>query len=204
MILSIIVRTSADPIAPLFRSEAQARLLAELFLASDGELSLSELSERTGTAYGSTHREIERLLQVGLLQERRVGRARLVRPNPASPLTSPVRSLVMVAAGPVPLLTRELGSLSGIDIALVFGSYAARSRGIDGPPPEDIDVMVVGQPDAEAVYAACRSVGEAVGRPVNPVIMTPDEWQADSGFLTNLRSSPTIPLIGAGEWPSRH
>lgn len=203
MLLSSIVRSPADPIAPFFRSDAQARLLAELFLESEGELSLSELSERTSTSYGSTHREVERLVGVGLLRERRVGRARLVRPDPDSPLTPPVRSLVLVAAGPVPLLTRELERLDGLDFAFVFGSYAARSTGTEGPPPNDIDVMVVGDPDPESVYAACRRVGEVVRRPVSPVIMTPEEWQADSGFLANLRNSPVIPLIGVIAWPSR-
>jgi hypothetical protein len=177
-------------------------LLAELFLSREGELSLTELAARAETAYGSTHREVERLVHAGLLQERRVGKTRLIRPNPASPLAAPVRSLVLVAAGPVPLLVEELRKIDGVDFAFVFGSFAERMAGIEGPPPNDIDVMVVGAPDPLEVYAACQRVGDAVDRPVNPVIMTRQEWQGDTGFLENVRKSPVIAIIGDVAWPS--
>ena len=94
--------------APLFRSDGQARLLAELFLSGAEELNLKELGERAGLAYGTVHREVRRLLDAGLLIERRIGQARLVRPNPESPLTQPVRDLLLVSAGPAPLLAAEL------------------------------------------------------------------------------------------------
>jgi hypothetical protein len=78
----------------LFRSDGQGELLAELFLSGADELNLNELAQRAGLAYGSVHREVRRLLDAGLLIERRVGQARLVRPDPESPLTQPVRDLL--------------------------------------------------------------------------------------------------------------
>ncbi|GAA0975709.1 hypothetical protein GCM10009562_18380 [Nocardioides aquaticus] len=38
--------------------------------------------------------------------------------------------------------------------------------------PHDIDVMVLGEPDVDAVYEACARVEAAVHRPVNPTILT--------------------------------
>ncbi len=190
------MRTAPPLTAPLFRSDGQARLLAELFLSGADELNLNELAGRTGLAYGTVHREVGRLLKAGLLSERRLGQARYVRPNPDSPLTAPVRKLLLVSAGPVPLLAGELCDITGVQAAFLYGSFAARLCGELGEAPRDIDVMVVGAPDPVAVYAACRRVGDLVGREVNPTIMTPDELNEDSSFLTQLRRSPVVPVTG--------
>ncbi|RZU52036.1 hypothetical protein EV385_3877 [Krasilnikovia cinnamomea] len=195
------MRTAPPLLAPLFRSDGQARLLAELFLSGADELNLHELARRTDLAYGTVHREVRRLLDVGLLWERRIGQARYVRPNPDSPLTQPVRDLLLVSAGPVPLLAVELGAITGVQAAFLFGSFAARMRGEPGPPPNDIDVLVVGDPaNPAAVYDACRRVGDQVGREVNPTIMTRDELAHHTGFLTQVRDSPVVPIIGELPW----
>ena len=186
--------------APLFRSDGQARLLAELFLSGADELNLNELAQRAGLAYGTVHREVRRLLDAGLLSERRVGQARFVRPDPASPLTQPVRDLVLVSAGPVPLLAAELRVMPGVQAAFLYGSFAARMRGEPGSAPHDIDVMVVGTPDPAAVYGACQRVSDQVGREVSPTIMTPEEITQHSGFLDQVRSSSTVPILGDLPW----
>ena len=138
------MRTTPPLVAPLFRSDGQARLLAELFLSGVDELNVNELAGRTGLAYASVHREVGRLLAAGLLLERRLGQAHYIRPNPDSPLAAPVRKLLVVSAGPVPLLAAELRDIAGVQTAFLFGSFAARLRGQAGEAPADIDVMVVG------------------------------------------------------------
>ena len=194
------MRTRPPLTAPLFRSDGQARLLAELFLGPADELNINELAGRTGLPYGTVHREVRRLLDAGLLSERKVGQARLIRPNPQSPLTPPVRDLLLVSAGPVPLLAEELERIEGVDAAFLFGSFAARMRGVPGEAPNDIDVMVVGTPDAMAVYEACQRVSDQVGREVNATIMTPDELSKHSGFLTQVRANPVVAVLGELPW----
>jgi DNA-binding transcriptional ArsR family regulator len=198
--MSTFMRTAPPLVAPLFRSDGQARLLAELFLSGADELTVNDLARRAGLAYGTVHREVRRLVEAGLLSERRVGQARLVRPNPASPLAQPVREILLVSAGPVPLLAAELRSIAGVQAAFLYGSFAARMRGEPGEAPGDIDVMVVGAPDPMAVYEACQRVGDQVGREINATIIAPEELEAHSGFLTQVRSRPTVPIIGNVPW----
>jgi hypothetical protein len=189
------MRTEAPLLAPLFRSDGQARLLSALLLGDD-ELSITALADRARLAYPTAHREVDRLLDAGILAERLVGRTRLVRANAESPLVPPLREILSIATGPVALLAAEFAKIEGIESAFLYGSFAARMRSVPGEAPNDIDVMVVGAPDAAAVYDACDRVSDAVKRPVNPTILTSAELRTESGFLAQIRSNPTVPILG--------
>jgi DNA-binding transcriptional ArsR family regulator len=193
------MRTQAPLLAPIFRSDGQARLLAALLLADD-ELSLTELAERAQVAYPTAHREVARLLDAGILAERQVGRTRLIRGNPESPLVAPLREILTIATGPVALLSEEFSPIDRISSAFLYGSFAARMQGVEGPAPHDIDVMVVGEPDADAVYDACARVEEAVHRDVNATILTMEELSQRSGFLDDVRSGSVVPILGELPW----
>lgn len=193
------MRTEAPLLAPIFRSDGQARLLSALML-DDEERSLTQLAEQTGLAYPTVHREAARLLQAGILAERQVGRTRLLRADPDSPLFAPLREILLITTGPVALLAEEFSRIQGIEAAFLHGSFAARMRGVDGPAPNDIDVLVIGTPDPDEVYDACGRVEEIVRRPVNPTITTRAEFDHDSGFHTQVRNSPTVPVLGELPW----
>jgi len=193
------MRTEAPLLAPLFRSDGQARLLSALML-DDEERSLTRIAEQTGLAYPTVHREAARLLQAGILAERQVGRTRLLRADPDSPLFAPLREILLIITGPVPLLQEEFSRIPGIESALLHGSFAARLYGVDGPAPNDIDVLVIGDPDPDEVYDACERVEELVHRPVNPTITSRAEFARDSGFHTQVRSSPIVPILGEPPW----
>jgi DNA-binding transcriptional ArsR family regulator len=193
------MRTEAPLLAPIFRSGGQARLLSTLLLTGE-ELSITDLAERAGLAYPTAHREIARLLDAGILSERQVGRARLIRANRESPLVDPLREILTIATGPVVILAEELARIGGIGSAFLYGSFAARMLGDAGPAPHDIDVMVLGEPDVDAVYEACARIEAAVHRPVNPTILTLEAFAASSAFLDNVRSGPTVAVIGELPW----
>lgn len=193
------MRTEAPLLAPIFRSDGQARLLAELLLTGD-ELSLTDLADRIGLAYATVHREAQRLLDAGILRERQVGRSRLISANPESPIVDPLRQILLVTTGPSVLLTEALRAIEGITSAFIYGSFAARMTGVPGLPPQDVDLMVVGSPDVDAVHDACDAVQDRIGRPINPTILTPDEARNRTAFLTEVAASPTVLLIGALPW----
>jgi len=196
------MRTEAPLLAPIFRSDGQARLLSAILLGE--ESSLTELADRADLAYATAHREVGRLLDAGILTEHVVGRTRVIAANENSPLVPPLREILLVSTGPVALLAEEFSSIAGIEYAFLYGSFAARMRGVRGGAPNDIDVMVVGTPDAEAVYDAVTHVEESVRRPINPTILTRAEAEGDSSFLEHVFASPTVPVIGVNPWPKLH
>lgn len=193
------MRSEPPLLAPVFRSDAQARLLARLLLTDD-ELTLSQLAEQASTPYATAHREVARLIGAGILTERPVGRARLIAGNPDSPLVEPLRQILSVAAGPVQFLTDEFSRIEGVDVAFIYGSFAARAAGIVGSAPQDIDVLVIGNPEREEVFRACERVEAQVGRPVNPTTFTRAEVESGqyAGFLDQVALAPRLALIG--EW----
>lgn len=188
------MRTSAPPLLAVFRSQLQGELLARVLL-SPGQLSMSDLARVLEAPVSTVAREVVRLVNAGLLVTRRIGRARLVAGNDDNPATGPLRDLVMIAFGPQPIITEEFSDLDGVEELLIFGSWAARYRGEAGPPPGDVDVLVVGHPDRDAVYDAAERSRGRLGREVNPVVVKAEQWQeAVEPFLQEVKRRPTLVL----------
>lgn len=189
------MREQPPLLAPVFRSDGQARLLAALLLTGD-ELSIIDLANRAGLAYATAHGEVTRLLDAGILRQRLIGRARLISENVNSPLVRPLRDILLIVSGPVALLSVALGSIDGVQRAFIYGSFASRAQGVLGPVPNDIDLMVIGSPDPTAIYEACRRIEQYVGRPINPTVLTETEFGQPSGFLESVRGNPKVAIIG--------
>jgi len=193
------MRTYAPPLLPIFRSQLQGELLAVVLL-SEQERSVSELAAMLRAPVPTVAREVARLEEAGLLVSRRVGTARLVRANSASTLTEPLTELVLRSFGPVTILAREFSDLDGVDRVDIFGSWAARYRGEPGPPPGDIDVLVVGTPDPDDVHDAAVRAEQALGREVNTVVVSVDRWnKAEDPFLQQIRARPRVPVLAADD-----
>jgi predicted nucleotidyltransferase len=189
------MRTSPPHLLPLFRSSGQARLLAQLFALPGGEgLTLAALGRAAGLASSRVHREVESLEAAGLLRSERVGTARLVRPNVESPYYPELRSLLLKAFGPATVLEPLLGEVPGVEEAFLFGSWASRYLGEPGSAPGDIDLLVVGDVDPGDVYRACRRAEDTLGRPVNPTILSRQEWTDRGGFVRAVREGARLPL----------
>ena len=172
-------------------------LLGQLLLHPEREQTIAELEQATGIPQQTVSREVGRLLNAGLLAGRRVGRLHFVKPNEASPYFPELAGLLLKALGPRSVLGERLAGMDGVEEAYLFGSWARRYEGEPGPPPGDIDVVVIGQPDVDAVYEACREAGAILGQEVNPVVLTPTEWRSSrSGFVQELRKGTLVVLRG--------
>src|SRR5581483_10945987 len=190
-------RTSPPPLLPLFRSEHQLHLLGELFVYAAQARSVAELAAATGIPQATVSQEVARLDEAGLVRSARRGRLRLVEANDRLPYYPELRSLLLKTIGPAAVLSRELAGAGGIDRAFIFGSWAARYHGEPGPAPNDIDLMVIGEPDLDELYAACRRAEAEIHLDVNPVVRSKSEWRhRGSGFLAGVRKGPTVSVAG--------
>jgi len=195
-IIHVVDKSPPPPLLPILRSSQQAEILTMLLGDPDLELSVSEVSGRLAIPYASVHREVERAEETGLLTSRRVGRTRLVRADPTSPYFDGLADVLVKAFGPPTLLGAALGSLDGIDEAFIYGSWAARHLGERGTRPVgDIDVLVIGAPDRDALFAAVAPVERRLGRRVQITVREPGWVEAGTGSLHDtIVDRPLVPL----------
>jgi predicted nucleotidyltransferase len=189
------VSESPPGLLPIFRSQNQLRLLGFVFAHAGSRFSIAELERRTGIPQQTISREVDRLAEAGLVSVRASGRMRMVEANESSPYFPELHGLLLKAAGPAVMLAERLEQVSGVHEAYVFGSWARRYHGELGPPPADVDVVVVGDADPDEVEAACVDAGERLGLEVNPVVLSDEEWRdTGSGFIRGLRKGPLVGL----------
>ena len=190
------MKVSPPTLLPLLRSRAHGELMAWLYLHPETEYSTVDMAKLVGISQATVSREADRLLDAGLIEERRVGRSRLIRAAANTILTRPLTDLLAVTFGPLPVLTELLAGVEGVAEAYIYGSWAARYAGDGGPLPRDIDLLVVGDADPDDVYDAARAAESRLGREVNPSLVSAARW-AEPGkdpFLVGLRQRPLIPL----------
>jgi len=184
----------ASVLAPVLRSETQARLLAAVLLQPDREASIAELARETGSDPGNLHSEVERLVQAGILADRRVGRTRLLRAGDSA-LVGPLADLLLLGYGPKTAVEDALTDIPDIEQAFIGGSWAARYHGQAGAFPHDVDVIVVGKPNRDDVTEAVIEALRAVGHDGQVIFRSPTAWrEAKDTFTRTAKDSPLVEL----------
>lgn len=181
---------------PIFRSQQQAELLALILGDPTTEHSLAGLAAQTRIPYASVHREVERAVASGLVTSRLVGRTRLIRADTASPYFDGLADVLVKAFGVPWVLSDALAGVRRIEAAYVYGSWAAKFAGEVGHRAVgDIDLLLLGEPDRDDVYAAASSAEQRLGRAVQVTIRSA-EWltQGSGTFHATVTGRPMVPL----------
>ena len=187
----------APSLLPLLRSRAQGEIMAWLYLHPGEQFSLTELSVRAHTSVPTVQREANRLVDSGLVTERRSGNQRMLSATIDTPLYASLSELFARTFGPMPVLGRLLSGVDGIEQSFIYGSWAARYRGESGPVPADVDVIVIGDVDPDRLYDVSEAATEQLGREVNIRSTTASTWSEpnhDDPFIKSLRERPIVEL----------
>lgn len=189
-------RQPTPSLLPILRSQQQGEILALLLGDPDRELSLTEISQLTGAPHPSVYREVQRAEQAGLITTRKVGNTRLIRADTSSPYYAGLADVLTRAFGVPAVLAEALRPVSGIDEAYIYGSWAARHAGQPGRRPVgDIDVLVLGKPDRDQLYAAVSTAERRLGRPVQATVRDANWLNSGSGsFRESVTSRPMLKL----------
>ncbi|WP_420625529.1 ArsR family transcriptional regulator [Candidatus Poriferisodalis sp.] len=193
---------SATPkLLPLLRSRQQGEILARLLGDPEIEASVTDIAAMLGAPVSSVHREIERAQAVGIVTSRKIGNVRLVRANTDSPYYRGLADVLVKAFGPPQVLAEALEAVNGIEDAYIHGSWAARwSENGGNRPVADIDVLVLGAPERDLLYAALSAAEERLGRPVQQAVR-PADWIANGSgsFHATVVSRPLVQIdLGQG------
>ncbi|PZS16193.1 MAG: ArsR family transcriptional regulator [Pseudonocardiales bacterium] len=182
-------------LAPIFRSDTQLLILGATHLEPERHFTMPELVERSSRPQPTVAREVDRLIEAGLLEsELRSGR-RTVWAASTSPIFDELRSIVVKTIGPKAVLEERLTGLPGVERAMIYGSWARRYHGEAGPLPQDVDVVVVGSGSVGEIRAQADIATRKLGRDVNVTVLEPAEWDvAGSGFIEQVKNGPLVEL----------
>jgi DNA-binding transcriptional ArsR family regulator len=181
---------------PLLRSPLLGELLAWLYLHPETAYSVTELAAILNVSASTISREASHLACSGLVIEQRRGNLRLLRADTDHLLARPLTELLALSYGPAAVLGDLFGSLDGVREAYIYGSWAARYSGEPGPPPQDVDVLVVGDVDEDDLADRSRAAERQLGREVNAHRVSAAVWHApgDDPFLGSVLSRPLYKL----------
>lgn len=159
---------------------------------------LRELGRLTASAPGTLKKEVDALVQAGLLITRQVGNQTQFCANVSHPVFNELAALIKKTIGLADVLTQALLPLSPqIHAAFVFGSVA-RSTDND---QSDVDVMLLGDVSFGQAVHALYDAQKTIGREINPKVMAVKEWQAQlasaAPFVTEVLRQPKLFLIGS-------
>lgn len=191
------MKVAAPALLPILRSDTVGDLLARLLLSPEKQFTPTELATEVGVSLPTVIREVDRMLESGLVVEERIGRTRRIQANQRTPIFEPLSTLMALTYGPKPVLERLLATVDGVDHAFIYGSWAARYEGEAGGQPNDVDVLVVGPGDRDELFEIAEQARKALGREVN-IRSIPTRTWADpapgDGFLQTVRSRPLVEL----------
>lgn len=184
------------PIELMF--SAYRRQVLGLLLLRPGEaLHVREIARLTGVPAGSLHRELRSLAKAGLLLREPVGNQVRYRANQNCPIYPELAEIFRKTAGLADLLRDALAPMAdGIRAAFLFGSIARHADSAHS----DVDLFVIGTVSFTEVVTAVSALHERLGREVNPVVMTPEQFQTASNegerFVERVLGEPKLFLMG--------
>jgi predicted nucleotidyltransferase len=130
-------------------------------------------------------RELGRLEEEGLLRSEIEGRQRYYSINPQYTYLKAVLSLLQGTVGIVPTLRDALRRVEGIEQAYLYGSFAKN----EDDAASDIDLLIIGKPDASALALEVASLERMFNRDVSYTVL---KGQGKS----SLRTTHFFPMSG--------
>jgi predicted nucleotidyltransferase len=185
-------------IATALFSDSQGRVFRWLFGQPERSYHLSELRRLTQLGSASLQRELNRLVDSGLVLSEHLGNQRRFQANPDSPVYGELLALTRKTLGIAPLLAEALQPIAErLSIAFIYGSVAKETD----TAKSDIDLLLVGDNlSLNEVLTLLLPLETQLGRKINPNCYTRAEYakrlSEPNSFINRLLAQPTLPLIG--------
>ena len=177
------------------KSKIRQSLLTLFFTNPSQKYYLRELERILGYSAGSIRRELLKFQKDSLFNTEKVGNLLYYSLNTKHPLFKELKSIVSKTAGIEGSLKRILSSVKQIEIAFIYGSFAAKKE----KPSSDIDLMIIGDPNISSLNEKIASLETRLKREINLTVYSLEEYKAKRkakrGFITELLKNPKIMLI---------
>ena len=180
----------------LFGKTRQA-VLSLLYGHADESFYLRQILRVAGGGMGAVQRQVNALVDAGLVIRINKGKQIYYQANAQSPVFGELKSIIIKTVGIGDILKIALAPLAKkIECAFIYGSVA---RGGE-KAGSDVDVLMIGKVSFADVIAALSPIQETIGREVNPTVYPPEEFKAKlakkNHFIQSVMTDKKIYLIG--------
>ena len=179
------------------RSKLRRALLTHYLVNRSASHYVRELAALLRVDPTNLSRELSRLEEEGLFRSEFRGNQKYYGLNKEYPLLKEVFSILRRTIGVVPAVSEALRKVPGIHAAYLYGSFAKGEE----DAASDIDVLIVGKPEAGELASAAGRLEKLLNREVNYSVIADQELKRklanDDPFLSDIWNGKRVELIAA-------
>jgi len=180
----------------LISSSARINVLKLLLLNEEKRYYQREIAELAGLPVRAVQREGARLTEIGLLHRIEDGNRVYFQANPVCPIFPELKRILLKTVALESLLNDVLAEGGQIEVAFIYGSYAANRE----TSTSDVELFVVGSISGQQLSTALHPVQDEIQREISHHLVTPAELRErvrqGNGFLNNVLDGAKLFVIG--------
>lgn len=180
---------------PLKFTKNQTLILEIFFNHPEKFYYLRELARLLGKEPGVFQKDINKLVEGGLLESHLESNRRFFKLNKKYPLYKEIKLVFFKTVGVKGRLQDELKKIKGIREAFIYGSFAREEE----KATSDIDIFIIGSIDEDELIDLITRLENKFDREINYTLMTEKEFQnklkGGDSFLQNILRQKTIKLL---------
>lgn len=177
-------------------SSTRAELLSLFFNNPDEKLYLREIARHIGKDAAGIKRELDTLVQIGLLAREKRGVQKYYFADKSSPIFSEMKGLIFKTTGVQGAIKAVFSRLKGIQTAFIYGSFARGAEKEDS----NINLMVIGQVNITELNDVVVSLEEKLKREIDYLAFDEQEYrkrkEAKDPFIREIIKGKKILLLG--------
>jgi len=188
----------ATSIGDALFTKTQQKVLGLLFGKPDKSFYTNEIMRWAAMGRGTVGRELEKLVNAGLLTATREGNQNHYQANESNPIYQELVGIVKKTFGVADEIRAALKLLDeNIELAFIYGSIA---KGTD-TKSSDIDLMLIGKELSYGIVMdALIPLEESLQRTINPAIYDEmdfhDKLEEGNSFISRVMEQPKIMIKG--------
>lgn len=183
-------------LSTLITSKVRLRLVVLFLTHPEERYYQKQLIRDLGLSSAQLQSELRKLEAAGFLTSSREANTRFFAVNKRSPIYPELKSIVFKTSGLADFLKESLSEIGEIEVALIFGSVAKNVEDVGS----DVDLLVIGDVDMDALHDAVEGAENAIDREINPTVYSRIEWdkrvKIGQAFVTDILTGDKIFLIG--------
>jgi len=155
------------------KSKLREKLLGLYFFNIDASFYVRELAGRLSVDPTNLSRELRQLKAQGLFISESRGKLKFYKLNKSFPTFKELKIIIKKTVGVVGVLREALEKLPGLELALLFGSFAHG----DEDQLSDIDIFIVSDLKQKIFYELVSNHEKKLGREINLTIYSKNEYK---------------------------